>query len=225
MSAHTFTHPSVLAGIAAGASWADPEMVPTRIDWARRQARAAIPFDVIDGRPVNPCERTAVRYGRNELGHWGEQLCADALVIATDAIGHRYVLMVERGDGHGWALPGGYVDPGEDPTDAAVRELAEETGLTVNPTDPWVTTLPARYVPDPRASDEAWMVTVATRFDLGTFPDWSQMPKVTGADDARRAAWVFADTYFELRRELACTYAGTVFRAHRALLADVLAAR
>lgn len=212
----TYTHPDVLTkGVAEG--WADPETDPTRIDWAERQARAAIPFQVVNGRPVNPCERTSVRYGRNELGHWGEGLAADALVLATDPGGHRWALMVERTDGHGWAVPGGMVDPGETPVQAAVRELAEETGLTV-PDATWEAT-PPRYVPDPRASDEAWMVTVLAVADLGRL---DPLPAVAGADDAARAEWVRADDYATLAGDLADRFGGAVFAAHAAMLRNVL---
>ena len=215
----TFTHPDVLAAVAAGESWADPETDPARIDWMPRLRAAAIPFELVDGRPVNPCESTGIRYGRNELGHWGEQLAADALVTLTDPAGRRWALMVERSDGHGWALPGGYVEPGEDPRDAAVRELSEETGILLPDGIAEYETDVPRYVPDPRASDEAWMVTVLTRIDLGTLP---YFPRVTGADDAERAAWIRAENAEVLAAHLDAAHDGQIFPAHRAMLADAL---
>jgi 8-oxo-dGTP pyrophosphatase MutT (NUDIX family) len=53
---------------------------------------------------------------------------ADALV--RDARGR--VLLVRRADDGRWAMPGGWVDPGETPEQAVVREVVEETGLRVS---------------------------------------------------------------------------------------------
>ncbi|WP_425551867.1 NUDIX hydrolase [Fodinicola feengrottensis] len=59
-------------------------------------------------------------------------MAADALVTVTQPpSGQRWALLVSRGDGHGWAMPGGFVDGGEASADAAVRELREETGLNL----------------------------------------------------------------------------------------------
>jgi 8-oxo-dGTP pyrophosphatase MutT (NUDIX family) len=36
---------------------------------------------------------------------------------------------------HPWVLPGGSVEPGEKPSEAAVRELREETGIEISPAE------------------------------------------------------------------------------------------
>ncbi|MGW6914227.1 NUDIX hydrolase [Kitasatospora sp. NPDC054939] len=43
------------------------------------------------------------------------------------------VLLVQRADDGRWALPGGIIEPGEQPADGAVRECLEETGVLVEP--------------------------------------------------------------------------------------------
>lgn len=210
-----YTDPAVLtAGVVEG--WAEPITDPTLIDWPDRQARAAIPFNVVDGRPVNPAEKTRVRYGRNGLGLWGENLMADGVVTHQTKHG-RYLLMVERGDGHGWAVPGGAVEPGETPLEAAMRETAEETDLEIGPAA-WRPQRPV-YVPDPRASDEAWAVTVPVDADLLGGDD---LPVVMGGDDARRAEWVRADSYDDLVGQLRYWFGGRVFAAHVEMLRTFL---
>jgi ADP-ribose pyrophosphatase YjhB (NUDIX family) len=54
------------------------------------------------------------------------RLTVDAVVFGA----HGGVLLIERKhEPPGWALPGGFVDPGETLEEAVTRELAEETGL------------------------------------------------------------------------------------------------
>lgn len=55
-------------------------------------------------------------------------LAVDGLV--RDAEG-RVLLIRRRNPPSGWALPGGFVDVGEDPVDACAREVLEETGVGV----------------------------------------------------------------------------------------------
>lgn len=43
------------------------------------------------------------------------------------------ILLVRQADSGDWTPPGGSIDPGENPSDAVVREVWEETGLCTEP--------------------------------------------------------------------------------------------
>ncbi|MFO7537286.1 MAG: NUDIX hydrolase N-terminal domain-containing protein [Chloroflexota bacterium] len=62
-----------------------------------------------------------------EVGCITPKLGADAAIFNEQG----EILLMERVDGSGWCLPCGWVEVGERPIDAAVREVREETGLEV----------------------------------------------------------------------------------------------
>lgn len=122
----------------------------------------------------------------NYRSEWGEGpfLTADSVVRVGD-----HVLLVERSDGGGWALPGGFLNKNETFFQAAIRELREETRLRV-PERVLKGSLnkdkPRRVFDDPNRSTRARIVTEAFYFDL--VHDTS-LPEVRGSDDAKRAFW------------------------------------
>jgi 8-oxo-dGTP diphosphatase len=85
-----------------------------------------------------------------------------AVAVAV-IVQHARVLLVHRRADDGappWVLPGGKIEPGEDPSEAAVREVLEETSLTVRP----VRILGERVHPDTGAH----LVYVACEVIAGT---------------------------------------------------------
>lgn len=71
------------------------------------------------GHPINKYFETE---HNNNVITYAANFAADAVPLRE---GHVY--LIERKDDRGWALPGGFIDPGETPEHAALRELGEET--------------------------------------------------------------------------------------------------
>ncbi len=94
-----------------------------------------------------------------------------AAVIVRDG----RVLMVREREAHEvWTLPGGGIEPGETPSQAVVREVAEETGLTA---------VSARYLfeaPYPSGMTAVHAVEVAdSGAPLAAGAEWVPLPDVT----------------------------------------------
>jgi 8-oxo-dGTP diphosphatase len=128
----------------------------------------------IDARSIDGEQDVAEDEWTPETAH----LTADAVIFGD---GGAVVALIRRRwapfEGR-WALPGGYVDPGEETFAAARRELEEETGLRVSYlTLAGVYAAPGR---DPRGRIVSFAYT-ATLADT---------PELVAADDADRAQWV-----------------------------------
>lgn len=118
-------------------------------------------------------------------GYRNPALTADAVVFRRDGGGAREVLLIRRANPpfQGClALPGGFVDYNEDPRDAALRELHEETTLTGQA---------ARLVGvygKPQRDPRQHIVTVAFLVDV------ADVSTLAAADDAASAHWVATDS-------------------------------
>jgi 8-oxo-dGTP diphosphatase len=115
-------------------------------------------------------------------GYHSPSITVDAVAIRDGEYGLE-ILMIKRGPKPSewagmWAFPGGFVDYGEDPEDAVLRELEEETGVVGrNPVALTILGAPGR---DPR------------KHCVGIFYLVEVNPTAApiGADDAVDAAWL-----------------------------------
>ena len=113
-------------------------------------------------------------------------MTADAFVFCAGRI-----LLVRRGGeiGHDqWALPGGFLDPGERFLDAALRELSEETSIAL--TEKQLQQLRHQVrdqilLDHPMRSMRRRLIGHAFRFDLGG----NEPPSVTPRSDAKDCKW------------------------------------
>ena len=145
-----------------------------------------------------------------KAGRFGYDYARPALtvdvVVVTREVKPRVLLIERKGEPFAgrWALPGGFVEEGERLADAAVRELEEETGLTVAELEQLYT------AGDPGRDPRGWTVSVAylTRVD-------ARKVKAVAGDDAATVKW------FPLGKlpELAFDHAMILERA-KARLAD-----
>ncbi|MEV4417634.1 NUDIX hydrolase [Catellatospora sp. NPDC049609] len=88
---------------------------------------------------------------------------------------HRFIL-----DRWVWELPGGYIDPDEDPAVCAAREVEEETGWRPRTLEPLVT-----FQPMVGTIDQANLVYLGRGADhIGTAPD---------VNEAERVEWIPLD--------------------------------
>jgi len=136
-------------------------------------------------RTASPEERVALaQYSPREFPVW--LLTVDAVVLAVDEdeTAEPHVLLIKRGNypyKGSWALPGGFIDVGEAPADAALRELREEAGLEVE------TAAQIGAFGTPNRDPRGPAVSIA-HFCPVTTKD-GVMPQVYAGDDAVEAGW------------------------------------
>jgi ADP-ribose pyrophosphatase len=178
-----------------GHKWAEPE---SRVNVENLDAEAFRIFLAVspdESIPRNPCGRTGI-VGQGLLGKWGENWAADPIITRYDPkTGKLMLLLIKRGDGGEWAIPGGMVNPEETKLSiTAARELKEETGLEIKMD--MAREVYEGIVDDPRNTDNSWMMTKVYYLHLDHDASKKIDKKILHAVDAyeiKEIQWVLYD--------------------------------
>jgi|SRR6185369_3946032 len=110
--------------------------------------------------------------------------------------GERKVLLLEHvlRPGSGWALPGGFLNAGEQPADGLIRELREETGLEVVNVRSHFARLDRRHIEIFFTAEPIGEAVVKSReiMDLGWF-SFEELPTGMSRHQIRLIAEVLAE--------------------------------
>lgn len=125
-------------------------------------------FDELS-RPLHPWLSDMLQYdhvgvvtGTGAYWNMGPNKTADPIIVAREGDA-AYVFLVQRNDNGLWALPGGFVDPGEQAAEAACREAFEEGGVVLTQAG---ATIYKGVVADMRTTAHAWAETTAILFEV-----------------------------------------------------------
>jgi bifunctional NMN adenylyltransferase/nudix hydrolase len=167
---------SLDAALAALASQVPPSMLDFLRSWAQ------MPF----------LERLREEWSElaEEHAKWATAPYPPVLVTvdAVVRIGQQ-VLLIRRGHSPGkglLALPGGFIEQRETTYQSALRELQEETGFELLPSEMEHAMKAMRVFDHPDRSQRGRVITHAFYFDFGE----RLLPEIAGSDDAAEARWV-----------------------------------
>lgn len=178
--------PWVLESIAYSSDRAfDSPYVEPRQDLLHLDGR---PVRYRRGLPLNPSGRTGRGSNLGGMRSFGPSFAADALVTREHPVRGHQTLMGRRSDNDLWCFPGGHVDPGETPVQAALRECQEETGFAPPAASPGIS-LWRSHIPDTRETDHAWMETWAGWWPL-PFELTERQPLVAQPEEMNAVCWV-----------------------------------